>query len=68
MNPHSVSQGVKFINDPKESSQDCVDAYHLMEEFYCISLTFKPPLLVCDLAMAETLNATVYWDQVCVPL
>ena len=65
MNPHSVSQAVKFINSTKESSQDCVNAYRLMEEFHRISLTFDASLH--NLAMVETLNPSVYRDCVRMP-
>ena len=65
MNPHSVSQGVKFINNAKGPSQDHVDAYCLIEEFHHISLAFNPSL--CDLAMMEILKTTIYQDLIHVP-
>ena len=65
MNPLEVSQGVRFINDKKESNVNRVEAYRLLAKFHCIAGGFVPELQ--DLAMQEILNDNVYLHMVYKP-
>lgn len=62
MNPHEVTQGVRFINDSKELPIDHVEAYRLVAEFHRIAGGFVPELR--DLAMQEILKDEVYLHKV----
>jgi hypothetical protein len=65
MNPHEVKRGIRLINDRSELSLDCVDAYHLLEEFHQIASHFIPALR--DRAMHKILENDGYVKQVSRP-
>jgi hypothetical protein len=66
MNPYSIAKAVHFIRNTKESDQDRVEGFKLLEEFRRVTCCFHPSL--CDLAMLEILKPEVYNCQIRRPL
>ena len=66
MNPHSIARAVRFVQTSKETDQDRVEGFKLLEEFQRISLCFHPSLR--DLAMVEILKPDVFGDRTRRPL
>ena len=59
MNPHSIARAVCFIQAFKETDQDHIGGFKLLEEFQCISLCFHPLYAISPCLRSSNLMSLV---------